>query len=57
MAIDPGLNSDVLTSEGRWRRRGWHGRDNDAEVSWQLRQMIWYGVVVMTVVVVIFVLS
>jgi len=57
MAIDPVLTSDVLTSEDRWRRRGWHGRDNDAEVSWQVRQMIWYGVVVMTVVVVIFVLS
>ena len=57
MAIDPVLNPQVLTSEERWQRWQQRGHDSDVQFRRNVRRMFWSGVVAMTVVLVIFLLS
>jgi hypothetical protein len=57
MATDPVLNPEVFTSEERWRRWQQRAHDNDARFMRTVRRMFWSGLVAMTVVLVIFLLS
>jgi hypothetical protein len=57
MANDPVLNPEVLTSEERWRRWEQRGHDNDARFMRYVRRMFWSGLVAMTAVLVISLLS
>ena len=57
MAIDPILNPEVLSSQERWRRLHQRGHDNDARFMRDIRRMFWSGLVTLTVVLVIFLLS
>jgi hypothetical protein len=57
MSSGPVPNPEVLTSEERWRRWQQRGRDDDARFMRQVRQMIWSGLVALTFVLVMFLLS
>ena len=57
MAIDPVLNPEVLTSAERWRRWEQRGRDTDARFMRNVRRIFWSGLVAMTAVLVILLLS
>ncbi len=51
MAIIPPGNSEVLTSEERWRRWEQRGRDNDARFMRQVRRLFWVVLVVIGAVI------
>jgi hypothetical protein len=49
MAIPPSVNTQVLTSEERWRRWEQRGMDNDAEFLRRAQRFLWVVLIALTI--------
>jgi hypothetical protein len=49
MAIPPSVNTQVLTSEERWRRWEQRGMDNDAEFLRRAQRFLWVVLIALAI--------